>query len=235
MQTGNADAFEDQRGLQRRLERLPRRPRGFFLRRHRGMLGPARIGLRAGGIDHHIRAELFGKRATGRRIIRRNDRTQALDLQRSDDRQPNRSAADHERHLAALHPRLLDRVHADRQRLGQRGMLRRQPVRHFQKQRFAEQHAFGITADIVVGIADALRPGRRQQRRQRADPRSRLELLLRARPVVDDLAAEFVAEHDVARGVHRLATGDAGRPSRRDDARACAHAGRSRRCRRRAS
>ena len=134
---------------------------------------------------------------------------QTLDLQRSDHREPDRAAADHERHLAALHPRLLDRMHADRQRFGQRGVLRQQAVRHFQQQRFAEQHPLGIAADILVGIADALRPRRRQQRRQRTDARAGLEPLLRARPVIDDLAAELMAEHDIARRVHRLAAGDA--------------------------
>ena len=96
---------------------------------------------------------------------------------------------------------------ADRERFGQRGVFGRQPVRHFQQQRLAEQHALGIAADIVVGIADALRAFRGQQRRQRTYPGAGFQLALRARPVIEDLAAEFVAEHDVAGEVHRLAAG----------------------------
>ncbi len=42
------------------------------------MLGPGRRRLRARGIDHDVGAELFGKRAAGRRIICRDDRVQAL-------------------------------------------------------------------------------------------------------------------------------------------------------------
>ena len=86
-------------------------------------------------------------------------------------------------------------------------MLRRETIRHLQQQRFAEQHALGIAADIVVGIADALRAFRRQQRRQRTDAGAGFQLALRARTVVEDLAAEFVAEHDVAGKIHRLAAG----------------------------
>jgi hypothetical protein len=53
-------------------------------------------------------------------------------------------------------------------------MLGREAVRDFEQQGFAEQHALGIGADIVVGVADALRAVRRQQRRQRTDLRARL-------------------------------------------------------------
>ena len=50
-------------------------------------------------------------------------------------------------------------------------------------------------------------PVRRQQRRQRADARAGLELALGPRTVIDHLAAELVAEHDVAGEIHRLAAG----------------------------
>ena len=101
---------------------------------------------------------------------------QSLQFQRRDHRQPHRAAADHQRHLVAADIGLGNRMDADRERLGQRRMLRRKPVRHFQQQRLAEQHALGIAADIVVGIADALRTVRRQQRRKRAHPRAGLQL-----------------------------------------------------------
>jgi hypothetical protein len=67
--------------------------------------------------------------------------------------------------------------------------------------------ASGSVADIVVGVADALRAFRGQQRRQRTDFGAGLELLRRARTIIDHLAAEFMAEHDVARKIHRLAAG----------------------------
>ena len=98
-------------------------------------------------------------------------------------------------------------MHADRERLGQRGVLGGETVRDFEQQGFAEQHALGIGADIVVGVADALRAFRGQKRRQRTDFRAGLELLRRARTIVEHLAAEFMAEHDVARKIHRLAAG----------------------------
>ena len=147
------------------------------------------------------------QRAPRRRIVGGDDRMQPLQLQRRDHREPDRAAADHQRHLVAAQIGLRDRVDADRQRLGQRRMLRRKPVGHLQQQRLAEQHALGIAADIVVGIADALRSLRRQQCRQRTHPRAGFQLALRARAVIDDLAAEFVAEHHIAGEVHRLAAG----------------------------
>ena len=120
---------------------------------------------------------------------------------------PDRPAADHQRHLAASDVGFCHRVHADRERLGQRGVLGGEAVRDFEQQGFAEQHALGIGADIVVGVADALRAFRGQKRRQRTDFGAGLELLRRARTIVEHLAAEFVAEHDVAGKVHRLAAG----------------------------
>jgi hypothetical protein len=96
-------------------------------------------------------------------------------------------------------------VDADRQWLGQRRMLRRKSVGHLQQQRLAEQHAFGVAADIVVGIADALWAVRHQQNWKRTHPRAGLELAPRVRSVVQNLAAEFVAEHDIASEIHRLA------------------------------
>ena len=145
--------------------------------------------------------------AARRRIIRSHDRMQPLQFQRRDHGEPDRAAADHQRHLVAADIGLGHRVHADRQRLGQRRMFRREAVRHFQQQRLAEQHALGIAADIVVGIADALRPLRRQQRRQRTDAGAGFQLALGAGAVIEHLAAEFVAEHDIAGEVHRLAAG----------------------------
>jgi hypothetical protein len=130
------------------------------------MLGPAREGLRTRGIDHDIGAELLGERAARRRIIRGEDRVQSPDSQRGDHGKPDRPAADHQRHFIAANVDLCHRVNADRKRFGQCGVLRRQSVRDFEQQRLAEQHALGIAADIVVGIANALRSLRRQQRRQ---------------------------------------------------------------------
>ena len=98
-------------------------------------------------------------------------------------------------------------VDADGERLGQRGVLGRQAVRYLQQQGLAEQHALGITADIVVGVTDALNALRRQQRRQRAHFGAGLQFALGRCTVVQHLAAELMAEHDVARQVHRRAAG----------------------------
>ncbi len=157
-QAGDPDAFEDQGRLERRQHRLQRRARGLLLRRHRRVLRPGRIGLRARGIDHDVGAELFGERPARRRIICGDDRVQSSELQRRDDREPDRAAADHQRHLVAANIGLGHGVNADRERFGQRRMLRRKAVRHYEQQRFAEQHALGIAADMVVGIADAFGP-----------------------------------------------------------------------------
>lgn len=133
---------------------------------------------------------------------------QSPDLQRRDDREPDRPATDHQRNLAAFDIGFCYRVYADRERFGQRGVLGREAVGDFEQQGLAEQHALGIGADIVVGVADAPRAFRRQQRRQRADFGAGLELARRARTIVQHLAAEFMAEHDVAREIHRLAVGE---------------------------
>jgi hypothetical protein len=154
--------------------------------------------LRARGIDHDVGAHLLCERAARRRIVGGDDRVQAPDPERSDDRKPDRAAADHQRHLAASDIGFRHRVDADGERLGQRSMRGRQAVRHLQQQGLAQQHALGIAADTVVGIADALNTFRRDQRRQRAHVCADLELALRARTIVQHLAAELVAEHHVA-------------------------------------
>jgi hypothetical protein len=125
-------------------------------------------------------------------------------LQRGDHGQPDRAATDHQRHLTAPDVGLGDRVDTDRERLGQRRVPGCQSVRHLQQQGLAEQHPFGIAADIVIGIADAGRSRRRHQRRHRADPHARLQPALRVRAVIQHFTAELVAENHVARQVHRF-------------------------------
>jgi len=130
---------------------------------------------------------------------------QSFQFQRRDYSQSHRATADHQRHFVAAYIGLGDRVDADRQWFGQCRMLRRKSVGHLQQQRLAEQHALGVAADIVVGIADALRSIRHQQGGKRADPCTGFQLALGPRPVIDDLAAEFMTEHHVAGEVHRFA------------------------------
>ena len=206
-QAGHADAFEDQRGLERRQHGLERRPCRLLGLRHLSVLGPGRVGLRHPGVDHDIGAELGRQCAPRRRVVGGDDRMQPPDFQRGDDRKPDRPAADDQRHLAAPDIGLGNRVNADGEWLGQRGVLRRKPVRHFQQQRLAQEHRLRIAADIVVGIADARDALRGEQCRQRADMRAGLQLALGAGTIVDDLATELVAEDDVARQIHRLAPG----------------------------
>ena len=78
------------------------------------------------------------ERTPCRRIVGGDDRVQAPDPERGNDREPDRAAADDERHLAALYVGLVDGMDADRQRLGQRGMLRREASGNFQQQWLAE-------------------------------------------------------------------------------------------------
>ena len=178
---------------------------------------------------------LCGQGAARRRIVRSDDRMQAFQFQRRDHRKPDRAAADHQRHLVAAYVGLGDRVDADRQRLGQRRVLGRKPVGHLQQQRLAEQHALGIAADIVVGIADALRALGRQQRRKRTYPRARLSACAACRGR-NRGSRSRIRVRTPRRGQGPSACGRENawivRPC---DGRACAHAGRNRRCRRPAS
>jgi hypothetical protein len=85
--------------------------------------------------------------------------------QRGDDREADRSAAEHKGHLAGFNAGLVDRVQADRHRLGQRRMPRVQPVRHGQQQRRGKQHPLGVPANRGVGREDRVEAGGRQQHR----------------------------------------------------------------------
>ena len=102
-----------------------------------------------------------------------------------------------------LSARLLDRMHADGQRLGERRMLGRQAVGHFEQQRRGQQHLLGIAADKVVGVAHALGAVGLSITGMAQTRVPGLSFLFGLGPVVDHLAAELVAEDDVADEVHR--------------------------------
>src|SRR5204863_56631 len=61
-----------------------------------------------------------------------------------------------------------------------------------------------IAADIIIGIPDALRSLRCQERRQRTHARACFQRALRIRTIVQNFAAELVPEHDIAAEVHRF-------------------------------
>ena len=134
-----------------------------------------------------------------------------LIVKAGDHRQPDRAAADHQRHIIRRQPRVLHRVPAHRDRFGQRRLVGGQSVRHFQQQALGERHVLREATGDVVGIADALHGVAGDRHRHRADQCAGLQALLGARAVLDHLAAELVAEHHVARGVHVPATAGAAR------------------------
>ena len=176
-----------------------------------------------------------GQRAARRRIIGGDDRMQSLQLQRGDDRKPDRTAADHQRHLVAAHIGLVDRVDADRERFGERRVFRREPVGHFEQQRLAEQHALGIAADIVVGIADA-RPDPPASAAPAANRRASRASACAASPGRNRGPRSRIRGRTRRRGRGPSACGRENASIVRPcDGRACARAGRNRRCRRRAS
>ena len=149
----------------------------------------------ADGLEHHRRA-LHGRRtanaarpgstascapivcgqfAPSRRKVRGHDGFHAPVAQRGDDRRgrPARSRAPAPPRPAAI-AGLVDRVQADRHRLGQGGVTRIEAVRHRQQQRRRQQHPLGVAADRGVAVDDRFDAGRRQQHRDRRDDRARL-------------------------------------------------------------
>ena len=80
---------------------------------------------------------------------------QALHLQAGDDGEADRTATDDQRHVLLCQAGAFDRVPAHGHRFGQRGLVGRQPVRHFQQQPVGERHVLREAAGGLVGIADA--------------------------------------------------------------------------------
>jgi hypothetical protein len=68
---------------------------------------------------------LGGELAPARREVGGDDRAGILQTQRGDDGETDRTAPDHERHVVTVETRFLDRVQADRHRLGERSVLGR--------------------------------------------------------------------------------------------------------------
>lgn len=133
----------------------------------------------------------------------------ALEPQPHDHREPHRSTTHHQRRVVLLQRRLLHRMDADRERLGQGRVIGGQSVGYLQQQRRRQHHLLAVAARKIVGIADRAMAVGLRDHRHRADQRAGLQLALGARTVIQHFAAEFVAEHDVARQVEWLAAGDA--------------------------
>ena len=100
-----------------RARRRPRRSRAAGCRRPAATPRSARSTV---GSTTTSRAELLGQRSPLRREVGGDDRADAAHLQLGDARQPDGPAAEHDRRSRCGDPALGHRVHADRERLGQR-------------------------------------------------------------------------------------------------------------------
>ena len=99
--------------------------------------------------------------------------------------------------------RAADGVPADRHRLGERAELGREPVRHREHQRLLDHDLLGVGAGRRGGEADRVHLARAPcaaAAPRRARPSA--TFFRASRPVVGDLAAELVAEHDPLIGAH---------------------------------
>ena len=184
-----------------------RQPHEFFLRadrelQRRGQVGevPAALdgAVRRGHrrVDHDVRPARACQGATARRVVARDDRPHPFALQHQDHRQADRPAADHDRDRALADVAAADCVEPDRHRLGQRRDVGRQAIRDCQHQRLLDQQLLGVGAGRVGRQADRVDPFRRSQQRQRDHVRAGRRPAPALGPVLDDLAAELVTEHD---------------------------------------
>ena len=96
-----------------------------------------------------IAAAIARRRA---REVRRDDRLDALRLQRGDHREPDRSATEHERAFAGLDPRLVDRVQPTVIGSVERGARGVEPVRDLEAHARGQPHAVRVGA--VVGVRE---------------------------------------------------------------------------------
>ena len=127
----------------------------------------------------------------------------AAALERGDDGEPDRSAADDEAGLPRGESGQTHGVLAHGQGLGQRGQVGVQRVGHRQQQQLLQHHVLGQRARVDVGVADLLHAGRAQDDRHRADAGAHREGGRGVGPVLHDLRAELVAEDAVGRRVQR--------------------------------
>lgn len=220
---GHADALEDDRparlGPQRgggAVDRLPRQRQPPQLlhppERHLERVGGAGQvaalveALIRGvdrGVDDDVGAAAPRQVPPRRREVGGDDAAHPARLQHADHRQPDRPAADHDRDRALADLAAADRVPADRHRLGQRRQLRPQPVRHREGKRLLDHDLLGVGAGGVGGEAGEVDIAVvAAHERDRANRRPGLDPLPRLRPVVDDDAAELVAEDDLLVRAH---------------------------------
>ena len=162
-------------------------------------------------VDDDVGAAALGELAAPGREVARDDRPHALGLEHQDHAEADRPAADHDRHLLLADLAAAHGVPGDGHRLGQRRDLGRQAVR-----------APATSATPRRAAARRRRrargPRARWRRRRRRcaaaaarRPACRSAPPLRLRPVLGDLAAELVAEHDRLR---RSARSGRSRPER---------------------
>ena len=212
---GHPDALEDDRVLGRRAERLAEPPgmppaerealqllaRGDGKLERGGNVGklPAPLHGSERGVVRRVkddvRAAGAGQRAARGRVVAGNDRAHTLGLQQKDDRQPDRPAADDDRHGALAHLAAAHGMpgHGHRQCRD----VGPQAVGHWHHQRLLHEHLLGVGTGRVHRQADGVDALTAAQERQRDDARARRRALAAAGAVLGDLAAELVAEHDL--------------------------------------
>ena len=149
-----------------------------------------------GRVDHHIGAARGRQRAPARRVVARHDVAHALRLQQQDHRQADRPAADHDRDRPLADVRAAHGMPADRHRLGECGDVGVQAVGHGHHQRLLHEHLLGVGAGGIGRQADHVDTAGVTQERERDDPRAAGRRLATTGPVLGDLTAELVSEHD---------------------------------------
>ena len=156
-----------------------------------------------GGVDDLVGPEGLGETAPGGREVGGQDRTVAPALERGDDGEPDRSAADDEAGLPRAEAGQSHGVLAHREGLGQRGQVGVQRVGHRQQQQLLQHHVLGQRARVDVGVADLLHAGRAHNDGHRADARPDREGGGGVGPVLHDFRAELVPEDAVGLRVQR--------------------------------
>lgn len=133
-----------------------------------------------------------------------------LGLENQDHRQPDRSAAHDDGDVALAHATAVDRVHGNRQRLGQSGVIEWHAVGHGHRHVLGDDDVLGVRAGRVGAESDEVLGLAVLDDRQCRDQRSRRPLLAALGAVLGDLADEFVSHHDVIGRAHEAVVADLG-------------------------
>ncbi len=119
-----------------------------------------------------------------------------MGLEHEDDGQADRAAADDDGDVFLADLGAADSVPADGHRLGERGLVDWQSVRDGQRERLFDDELFGVGAGGFRREADRLDLLTATDQREGDDGRPGARRLAGAGPVIEDFAAELVAEDD---------------------------------------